>query len=86
MPRRTASPTDSRAIEADVTAPAKVLRAAGLVRESYDHVIANPPFHAEGAVRAAPDAARAVAHVMAHGRAGHMGALSHHHGARRKAG
>jgi len=54
-------------IEADVTAPAKVLRAAGLVREGYDHVIANPPFHAEGAVRAAPDAARAAAHVMAHG-------------------
>jgi tRNA1(Val) A37 N6-methylase TrmN6 len=55
------------AIEANVTAPAKTLRAAGLVRESYDHVIANPPFYDEGAVRAAPEPSRAVAHVMAHG-------------------
>jgi len=55
------------AIEADVAAPAQVLRAAGLVRESYDHVIANPPFYAEGAVRAAPEPARAVAHVMGSG-------------------
>lgn len=55
------------AIEADVTAPAKDLRAAGLVREIYDHVIANPPFYAEGAVRAAPEPARAVAHVMRRG-------------------
>ena len=54
-------------IEADVTAQAKFLRAAGLVREGYDHVIANPPFHAHGAVNAAPDAARAVAHVMGRG-------------------
>ena len=40
-------------IEGDVTAQAKFLRAAGLVREGYDHVIANPPFHAPGAVNAA---------------------------------
>jgi tRNA1(Val) A37 N6-methylase TrmN6 len=51
-------------VEADITASGKILRAAGLAREGYDHVIANPPFHAEGAVRAAPDAARARAHVM----------------------
>jgi len=56
-----------KVIEADVTSQAKVLRAAGLVREGYDHVIANPPFHADGAVRAAPDAARAAAHVMGEG-------------------
>ena len=55
------------AIRADITAPAKVLAAAGLLRESYDHVIANPPFHAEGAVRAAPEPARATAHVMGPG-------------------
>jgi tRNA1(Val) A37 N6-methylase TrmN6 len=54
-------------IAADVTAPAKVLREAGLVREGYDHVVANPPFYAEGAVRAAPEPARAAAHVMGHG-------------------
>ena len=55
------------AIETDVTAPAKTLRAAGLIRETYDHVIANPPFYAEGAVRAAPERARALAHVMGRG-------------------
>jgi len=54
-------------VAADVTAPAKVLRDAGLVREGYDHVVANPPFYAEGAVRAAPEPARAAAHVMGHG-------------------
>jgi tRNA1(Val) A37 N6-methylase TrmN6 len=51
-------------INADVTSPGKALRAAGLERESYHHIIANPPFHAEGRVRAAPDSARAAAHVM----------------------
>lgn len=51
-------------VNADVTAPASVLRAAGLTREGYDQVIANPPFHAEGTVRVAPDRARVAAHVM----------------------
>lgn len=51
-------------INADVTSPGKTLRSAGLKGESYQHLIANPPFHAEGKVRAAPDAARAAAHVM----------------------
>ena len=53
------------ALNADVTAPAKRLAATGLKREDYDHVMANPPFYAEGSVRPAPDAGRAVAHVMA---------------------
>jgi tRNA1(Val) A37 N6-methylase TrmN6 len=52
------------AIEADITTPANALREAGLVREGYAHVLANPPFYREGAVRPAPDAARAAAHVM----------------------
>ena len=52
------------AIEADITSSAKVLRDAGLVRECYDHVLANPPFYREGAVRAALNEARAAAHVM----------------------
>ncbi len=52
------------AINADVTSPGKALAAAGLRRESYDHVIANPPFHAEGRVRPASDRSRATAHVM----------------------
>jgi tRNA1(Val) A37 N6-methylase TrmN6 len=54
-------------VTADVTSPGKALAAAGLKAESYDHVIANPPFHAEGKVRVAPDAARASAHVMSQG-------------------
>jgi tRNA1(Val) A37 N6-methylase TrmN6 len=53
-----------KVVHADVTATAKVLSAAGLGRESYDQLMANPPFHAEGRVRAAPDPGRAGAHVM----------------------
>jgi tRNA1(Val) A37 N6-methylase TrmN6 len=53
-----------KVVNADVSAPAKALREAGLTREGYDQVIANPPFHIEGAVRPAPDRARAAAHVM----------------------
>jgi tRNA1(Val) A37 N6-methylase TrmN6 len=54
-------------VNADVTTPGKSRRAAGLLSESYDQVIANPPFHAEGKVRAAPDRGRATAHVMNRG-------------------
>lgn len=54
-------------VNANVTSPGKTLRAAGLKRESYHQLIANPPFHAEGKVRTAPDAARATAHVMGAG-------------------
>jgi len=51
-------------VNADVTVPGSALRAAGLAGESYGQVIANPPFHAAGKVRAAPDRGRAAAHVM----------------------
>jgi tRNA1(Val) A37 N6-methylase TrmN6 len=54
-------------VNADVTAPGKTLRAAGLASESYDQVIANPPFLVAGKVRAAPDRGRATAHVMEKG-------------------
>jgi tRNA1(Val) A37 N6-methylase TrmN6 len=54
-------------LNADVTAPGKSRRALGLLSESYDQVVANPPFHAEGKVRAAPDRGRAAAHVMDRG-------------------
>jgi tRNA1(Val) A37 N6-methylase TrmN6 len=53
------------AIEADLTAPARSLSAKGLVAESYDQVMANPPYHAEGSVRTTPE--RASAHVMNRG-------------------
>lgn len=55
------------AITADLTGPAKALAEAGLIREGYDHVMANPPFYFEGSVRASPDASRLTAHVMARG-------------------
>ena len=54
-------------VNADVMGSAKAHRAAGLVREGYDHVIANPPFYAEGSVRVAADKTRATAHVMGAG-------------------
>ncbi len=54
-------------VAADVTAPADALAAKGLRREGYAQVIANPPFHAAGTVRPAPDEARAFAHVMGDG-------------------
>ncbi len=53
-----------RVVNADITGSAKSQREAGLLREGYDHIIANPPFYAAGKVRAAPDEARARAHVM----------------------
>jgi tRNA1(Val) A37 N6-methylase TrmN6 len=51
-------------IETDLTAPLKPLQAKGLAPETFDHVMANPPFHREGSVREAPDPGRAKAHVM----------------------
>jgi tRNA1(Val) A37 N6-methylase TrmN6 len=53
-----------KVVNADVDWPASKLSAAGLMREGYQHVIANPPFHAEGAVRKTPDDGKAAAHVM----------------------
>jgi tRNA1(Val) A37 N6-methylase TrmN6 len=54
-------------IEADVTGPGQVLGKMGLIRETYDQVIANPPFFGEGAVRVTADSSRANAHVMPEG-------------------
>lgn len=51
-------------IEADVTAKASVLTAAGVAPDSYDHVVANPPFHVEGRGRPSRHAIRAAAHAM----------------------
>jgi tRNA1(Val) A37 N6-methylase TrmN6 len=54
-------------VEADIAASAAALGAAGLTREGYDQVIANPPFHVAGTVRETPDERRARAHVMGDG-------------------
>jgi tRNA1(Val) A37 N6-methylase TrmN6 len=53
-----------RAVAADVTSHVKTLGEAGLQREGYHHLMANPPFYDKTKVRAAPDSARATAHVM----------------------
>lgn len=42
-------------------------KAAGLMPESFDHALMNPPFHDRGRVRASPDDFRARAHVLADG-------------------
>lgn len=52
-------------IEADLTAPGKVLAAAGLKPASFGRLIANPPYYAQGSVR--PGRGRGGAHVMAPG-------------------
>lgn len=48
----------------DVTAKGQVRRAAGLVENAFDIVIANPPFFADGAGTRAADAGRAGARHM----------------------
>ncbi|WP_439542146.1 tRNA1(Val) (adenine(37)-N6)-methyltransferase [Hyphomicrobium sp.] len=52
-------------IEADVGRISRdELAAHGIVEEHFDHVIANPPFHSEGAGTAARHALKAAAHAM----------------------
>lgn len=53
-----------RIVTAAVGAPAAELRALALAEESFDHVIANPPFHSEGAGTLPPNALKAGAHAM----------------------
>ncbi len=53
-----------RVVNAAVGASAAELKAAGLLEESFGHVIANPPYHDTGAGTLAPDAAKAAAHAM----------------------
>ncbi|MFH6783338.1 MULTISPECIES: tRNA1(Val) (adenine(37)-N6)-methyltransferase [Methylobacterium] len=51
-----------RVVEADVTAPGRARRAAGLLPDSVDLLLTNPPFFEPGRHRASPVAARAAAH------------------------
>ncbi|KMO38298.1 tRNA1(Val) (adenine(37)-N6)-methyltransferase [Methylobacterium aquaticum] len=51
-----------RVIEADVTAPGRERRAAGLLPDSIDLLLTNPPFFEPGRHRASPVAVRAAAH------------------------
>ncbi len=56
-----------RIIEADVTGGADELERAGLVRESYDHVAANPPYYTPGRHREAADPLTAKAYSAEQG-------------------
>lgn len=53
-----------RTVVAAVGAAPAALRANMLADESFDHVIANPPYHTTGAGTLAPDALKAGAHAM----------------------
>lgn len=58
----------ARTVLADVTAPAAVRRAAGLVPDAYATVIANPPFFASGRGTISGERGRAAArHMKAEG-------------------
>lgn len=52
------------AVEADVGAPAAQLDALGLRPDSFDAVLANPPYHDSDAGTPAPHALKADAHAM----------------------
>ncbi len=56
--------TRVRAVTASVGASAAEIRAAGLIEESFDCVIANPPYHDKGAGTLATDASKAASHAM----------------------
>ncbi|MEE8630779.1 MULTISPECIES: tRNA1(Val) (adenine(37)-N6)-methyltransferase [Methylobacterium] len=51
-----------RVVEADVTAPGRERRAAGLLPDTVDLLLTNPPFFEPGRHRASPVAAKASAH------------------------
>lgn len=51
-------------LEADLTLPGARLSALGLAPESFEAVVANPPFHAEGSGTPAAEPVRAAAHAM----------------------
>jgi len=54
-----------RVVNAAIEASAEVFAAAGLKPDSFDVVLANPPFHAEGRGTPAPDPLKAASHAMA---------------------
>jgi tRNA1(Val) A37 N6-methylase TrmN6 len=53
-----------RVMEGEVGLPAAALQALGLGEESFDHVMANPPFHDLDAGTIAPDPLKAGSHAM----------------------
>lgn len=59
--------TRARVIEGRIGARWQTLSTAGLERESFDNVIANPPFHVEGKGTSARSALKAASNAMAAG-------------------
>jgi tRNA1(Val) A37 N6-methylase TrmN6 len=59
-----------RAVEADLTAPVRLLSAAGLGPGSFDHLLANPPFFETGDVRLPRSPRLRRAHVSEDGTLG----------------
>lgn len=53
-----------RVVMTSVGASADDLAAHGLRPDSFDHVLANPPYHAQGRGTPAPDALKAASHAM----------------------
>lgn len=53
-----------RAVTARTASPAAELAGLGLVAESFDQCVANPPFHDDGAGTAARDPLKAASHAM----------------------
>jgi tRNA1(Val) A37 N6-methylase TrmN6 len=60
---------DARAsvIVADLAGPAAVLDNSGAGADTFDHVVANPPYQTEGEGRPPQDALKAASHMMAAG-------------------
>jgi tRNA1(Val) A37 N6-methylase TrmN6 len=58
---------EAQVIEADVLAPAAERRTRGLLPDSFDLVLTNPPFFAAGSHRASPHSGRAAAHTFTDG-------------------
>jgi tRNA1(Val) A37 N6-methylase TrmN6 len=56
-----------RVIEGDVRLPAAEARERGLDSEGFAHVLANPPFYADGEGSAASDPLKAASHAMKRG-------------------
>jgi FkbM family methyltransferase len=54
----------ARVIEADLARASGALDAAGIACETFSHVLANPPFHDEGAGTAARSGLKATSHQM----------------------
>ena len=50
-------------VQEDMQAPRERLEALGLVLESFDHVVANPPFNTEGQSRKCSEPAKTRAHM-----------------------